>query len=149
MTDKLPDVWTSRDWPVLLEVARRIDSGERMPRVEDVAQATGLSTEAVEQAGRALERRGLVRTKGVDQRVVLRFHDLSGEAYLLTGLHPSGDDAVTTLVDALRQAADLTDDPVEKSRLRALADSALGVSRNVLAGVLTAYLTSQIPGAGG
>ena len=68
--------------------------------------------------------------------------EVSGEAYLLTGLHPNGDDAVSQLVSALRQAADEVADPEEKSRLRKLADGVGGVSRDVLSGVLTTVITA-------
>ena len=146
MTEKLDDVWVSRDFPVLVEVARRIDGGESTPSVEDVAAATGMPVEQVQLAGAALKRRGLVDAIGAWQASVLRFKDLSAEAYFLTGLHPSGDDAVSTLVDALRQAADATPDPQEKSRLRALADGALLVSREVLGGVLVNLATKGMLG---
>lgn len=78
---------------------------------------------------------------------MLRFTDISGDAYLLTGLHPNGDDAVSQLVSALRQAADEVSDPDEKSRLRKLADGVGGVSREVLSGVLTAVITAAGRGA--
>ena len=42
--------------------------------------------------------------------------------------------------------ADQTPDPVEKSKLRALADNAGAVSRDVLAGVLTAVITGGVAG---
>lgn len=146
MTEKLPDVWTTRDFPVLVEVARRIDAGDTTPRVEEVAAALAMPVEQVQLAGAALRRRGLVETLGALQAEVLRFKNLSGEAYLLTGLHPSGDDAVSALVDALRQAADQVEDPQEKSRLRTLADNALGVGRDVLGGVLVNLATKGVLG---
>jgi len=59
-------------------------------------------------------------------------------------LHPDGDEAVSRLVSALRQAADQVDNPDEKRRLRNLADEVPGVGRNVLGGVLTAVLTGSI-----
>lgn len=141
MTEKLPDVWAARDFPVLVAAARRFDEGESTVRVEDLAADTGLTKEEIERAGMALERRGLVETMGVAQMPVLRLRNLSGQAYLLTGLHPDGDDAVSQLVSALRQAADQTSDPTEKGRLRTMADNAGAVSRDVLAGVLTAVIT--------
>lgn len=148
MTDKLDDVWTSRDYPVLREVARNIDSGKRPVPIHAVMAETGLSNADVKLAANALVRRGLV---SVDAGLggARAFTNISSDAYLLTGLHPSGDDAVTRLIEALRQAADLEPDPIEKSRLRGLADQAGGISRTVLGGVLTAVLTHQIPGAGG
>lgn len=144
MTDKLPDVWTSRDYPVLMEIARRIDGGEGAPRADDIARSVDMDEDRVQRALAALQHRRLIEGIGVAEGQILRVSDISAEAYLLTGLHPDGDDAVSALVAALRRAADLTDDPAEKSRLRALADGALGVSRSVLAGVLTAVLTQQI-----
>ncbi len=141
MTEKLPDVWSTRDFPVLVEVARRIDAGDRTPRVEEVGAALDMPVEQVQLAGAALKRRGLVDAFGAMQAEVLRFRGLSGEAYFRTVRHPSGDDAVSALVDALRQAADQTTDPDEKSRLSPLADNALGVGRTVLGGVLVSVLT--------
>jgi DNA-binding Lrp family transcriptional regulator len=146
MTDKLADVWRSRDYPVLLEVARRIDAGERAIPFEDVAHSLGRSADEVQLALHALKRRGLIEGIGVDVVEIVRIMDISAEAYLLTGLHPAGDDALTGLIDALRQAADLEPDADEKSRLRRAADSLGGISRNVAGGVLTAWLTHQIPG---
>ncbi len=137
MTDKLPDKWTSRDFPVLVEVVRRVDAGEDFILASDVAVTLGMDEGDVEAAGRALRRRGLVVDSGSMAAEFDTFADVSGEAYLLTGLHPSGDDAVSRLVDALRQAAEQVEDPVEKGRLRALADHAGSVSPDVLGGVLT------------
>lgn len=144
MTEKLPDVWTSRDYPVLVEVVRRLDGGERVVRMLDVATALGMPDRDVQNAGMALSRRRLLEVRGMDQWDVFDFLDASGEAYFLTGLHPDGDEAVSRLVSALRQAAELVDDPVEKGRLRTLADGALGIGREVLGGVLIAAATGGV-----
>jgi hypothetical protein len=68
----------------------------------------------------------------------------TSEAYLATGLHPDGDDAVTQLASALSQAADAVEGPEEEEegRLRKLADGVGGVSRDVLGGVLTSVITA-------
>lgn len=148
MTDKLDDVWTTRDWPVLLEVARRIDQGEQFVSPQSVADATGLDLEQVGRASVALQRRGLVETlSSWAEQTDADFSGISGEAYLMTGLHPSGDDALSSLVDALRQAADLEQDPDEKTRLRIAADGLLNVSRGIATSVVTAWITKQV-GAG-
>jgi DNA-binding transcriptional MocR family regulator len=121
--------------PVLKEVTRRLDAGEFMPQYTDIAETLGIDKETVILAGKALERRGLVElTRGMAHR---GFDDVSGEAYLITGLHPNGDDALTGLIEALQQAADQVDDPDERSALRRAANGVLGVSREVMAGVLT------------
>jgi hypothetical protein len=66
---------------------------------------------------------------------------VSGSAYLLTGLHPDGDDALSRLIDGLRQAADQTADDDERGRLRRAADALGGITRDVGVGVLTAVIT--------
>ncbi len=96
MTDKPADVWRSRDYPVLLEVARRIDAGERAIPFEDVAHSLGRSANEAQLALHALKRRGLIVGIGVDVVEILRITDISAEAYLLTGLHLAGDDALTS-----------------------------------------------------
>lgn len=144
MTQRLDDVWVNRDYPVLREVTRRIDQGQRPVPTIHVAEAIGLPVEEVALAAAALERRGLVEVLSTYAEGPEDFIEVSGEAYLLTGLHPSGDDALSSLVAALRQAADLEPDPAEKGRLRAAADGLLNVSRGVATGVLTAWLTQQV-----
>jgi len=145
MTSKpLDDVWYSRDFPVLVEVTRRIDQSNDLPTIDDIATALDVTPDDVAQAGSALLRRGLIKAIGAAEIPVIRFTDVSAEAYFLTGLHPSGDDAITSLVSALRQAADQVDDPDEKTRLRRLADGLLGISKNVASGVLTAFINQQI-----
>lgn len=145
MTEKpLDDVWATRDFPVLVEVTRRIDAGENSPSVDAIAEALEMNVDDVVRAGSALKRRGLAKGIGTDQTPILRFTDVTSEAYFLTGLHPSGDDALSSLVSALQQAADQVDDPDEKTRLRRLADGFLGLPRSVAGGVLTAVINQQL-----
>lgn len=146
MTDKLKDVWTDRDFPVLVEVTRRRDAGEDFITAESIATALEMPYEEVAQAGKALQRRGLITASGSMAAEIETFDEVSGEAYFLTGLHPNGDDLVSALVSALRQAADQVADPAEKSRLRTLADNVGSVGRDVLGGVLTAVLTAGVSG---
>ena len=145
MAGGLDDVWSGRDFPVLREATRRIDSGEAPVRVSALAESTGLDEATVGLALDALGRRGLVRVKrnmgGVSSWFVV---DVAGAAYLMTGLHPDGDDAVSRLVDALRQAADQEPDEQQRSRLRAVADGVLGVSRDVIANVMAAVITRGV-----
>lgn len=138
-------MWAIRDFPVLAEVTRRIDAGERIVAVDDVAQTTGLSIEDVALAGMALERRGYVRVGGFMGRPVARFEDVSGAAYLSTGLHPDGDDALEQLIATLRQASEQTSDEEERGRLRRAASALSDIAGQVGAGVMTAYLTGFLP----
>jgi hypothetical protein len=140
----LPDKWYTRDYPVLLEVARRIDSGEEYPAGEQVGEALGMTAADVRLAAHALARRDLVAINE-DYGGGVTFEDVAGAAYLMTGLHPDTDDALSRLVVALQQAADQVSDEEERSRLRRAADGLLNVSREVMVGVMTAYLAGQLP----
>jgi hypothetical protein len=143
MTDKLDDVWASRDFPVLREIARLVDSGDAFPHKTQIVQATGLSPEQVTLAALALRRRGLIdftQYAGGDFSMI---KEISGSAYFITGLHPSGDDAISSLIDALRQAEESVDDPEEKTLLRRAGGAIGSVSQNVMGQVLAAYIKSQ------
>ena len=145
MSERLDDVWATRDYPVLRETVRVIDAEPySLPDESSIAAATGLSTEDVRRAGLALQRRGFVSVDSPADRSVM-FTDIAGAAYLVTGLHPDADDALSSLVQALQQAAEQSGDENERSRLRRAADGLLSVSRDVMTGVLTAYLTQQMP----
>lgn len=143
MTEPLDDVWITRDYPVLREVTRHIDAGDVHVHQNVIAEALGLEPDEVRRAAAALERRGFV-TLTHDTGPV-RFVEVSGPAYLITGLHPDADDALSRLVQALQQAAAQASDQDERTRLRRAADALLGVSRDVMTGVLAAYLSSFVP----
>lgn len=146
MTEKpLEDVWVTRDLPVLTEVTRRIDAGERPVSVETIAGATGLDPQLVELAGVALERRGFVEIWASDQSWCEQFNDIAGAAYLVTGLHPDGDDVLAQLVSVLEQAAERTSDDDERGRLRRAASAVGGLVGTVGANVLGAYLAAKLP----
>lgn len=144
MTEKLPDAWATRDYPVLRELTRLIDEHGASIGAGDVADALGMDPDLVQKAGRALERRGLVslQAKSADGNFYL-FGDVSGAAYLITGLHPDGDDALSRLIDGLRQAAEQTGDEDERGRLRRAADALGSVTRDIGVQVLTAVITKQ------
>jgi biotin operon repressor len=139
MTEPLPDVWTSRDYPVLREIARRIDGGARTVSHHELTEALNMTEPAVNEACQALRRRGLIQLMAIDQWFDVV--EISSQAYLLTGLHPNGDDAVSRLIDALEQAAEQATDPVQKGKLKRMAELVGSLPRDVAAGVLTAVLT--------
>jgi hypothetical protein len=145
MSGPLPDTWYSRDFPTLIEIVRRVDVGQHA-RFEHLREALGFDDQTMASALRALERRQLVvdglRT---EEHGLLAVTEVSAEAYFVTGLHPRGDDDLEALIDAFRQAADLVDDPAEKSRLRVLADGLRNVSADIAKRVLAAYIAARIP----
>lgn len=140
--DKLDDVWTERDYPVLREAVRLIDEGRYAPG-EAIAQATGLSEDLVERSLAALERRGFLQTEGALSGLP-DVTDVAGAAYLITGLHPDGEDALSRLIEGLQQAAEQAGDENERSRLRRAAEALGAVTRDVAAGVITAVLTTAV-----
>ena len=144
MPDRPDDVWTNRDFPVLREVVRRFDRGDNTVWGQDVAAALSISPEDVARSGRALERRGLVEALIPLQGQAVQFRDVSGEAYLLTGLHPRGEDAVDRLIDALLQAVGEVSAPEEKTKLKRAAEALGDVSKSVAGGVLTAFISGGI-----
>jgi DNA-binding transcriptional regulator YhcF (GntR family) len=143
VTEKLDDVWFTRDYPVLREVTRRMDRGERYFPSEDVAEDLGIDPETAEQAAYALERTGYVtldRGYGGPS-----FAEVGRAAYLTTGLHPSDDETVRSLIDALNAAAAETSDVEEKSKLQRIASGLGSLTSSVASGVLTAFLTAYVP----
>ncbi|GGF49113.1 hypothetical protein [Ornithinimicrobium tianjinense] len=143
---QLDDVWFDRDLPVLREVARRIDGGEPTPTVTSVAESLSMEVDVVQLAAKALERRGYVGTLGTAGRAVLRFKDLSGSAYLVTGLHPSGDDFRERLVSILEGLAERADNEDDASALRKTATQFGVLSRDALAGLAASMATAGILG---
>jgi hypothetical protein len=131
----LEDVWASRDFPVLREATRMIDDGSSDPTLHTLAEATGLDLGSVAKAIRALDRRRLITA---DHRLgsVAGIKTVSGDAYLLTGLHPNGDDITDRLIDALRQAAELVNTE-EGSRLQRAAKALGEVTKSVASCVIT------------
>ena len=145
MTDKLEDRWASRDFHVLLEVARRIDAGDRYVHARDVAEALDMPRVEVILAIDALHP-GYVdgspdeRMSGrVDWTVVA----LTERGRRAVGVWPSGD-SVDALVDALRQAEEVTEDPEEKGALRKAAGAVMGVGRDVMTDVVAAVIRQQM-----
>jgi hypothetical protein len=147
MTDRLDDVWTTRDRPVLIEVVRCIDQEDdgAIPSTETVAAATGLSTRDVLRAGRDLERGGLVELQefmsGGDAAI---FTGISAEALRIAGLWPDAGDAFDRLVWSLEERI-AEAPPGEKGKLRKVLDAVVGVGREVGVEVLGAAITGRIP----
>jgi hypothetical protein len=146
MTDRKPlaDKWASRDFPILVEVTRRIDDGDHFVSEVEIAESIDMPGDDVRRGIQALERRGLITTTATMTHISV--DDVAGQAYLMTGLHPDADDEAERLASLLRQAADQTNDPEQKSRLRKAASAVGDLVGEVGAGVMTAYATSFLPG---
>lgn len=148
----LSDRWHSREFPVLLEAARALDVGQAVDP-GTIATALGTETSEVQAALSALvEARYLHkhRPQADDpsrQRLAWRvfpdWYELAERGRRAVGLWPSGESA-DTLVDLLRKAEDLTEDPEEKTLIRRASGALGSVSREVLTDVLAAVARSQI-----
>jgi hypothetical protein len=138
--EPLPDQWHSRDFPVLTEAARLIDErGLIGANSVELAHALGMTRELVERSVCALERTGWITradwdSEGVDVR------DVSARAYLVTGLHPDGDDAISRLISAFEKAIEQTSDEGQRSRLRRLAESLKDAPREIVGSVISAAI---------
>lgn len=144
--EPLPDRWRSRDLPILLEAARHADRGDE-PDLPAMAAVAGCEPRDVERSLVALEDAGYLRTvRGPDTLTgpgTIWELEILERGRRATGLWPNGDDAVAQLLDALRQAEDLVDDPEEKTALRKAGGQLATVSRNVVAEVIAAVVTRQ------
>ena len=144
--ENLPDVWTTRDYPVLREVCLRIDS-EGTATVADIEQATQLSPIEVSAAIAALRRQGYVTQVDGDDDGIVAVIDVNGPAYRVVGLHPDfNEDLAQLLITRLHAAADETSDEGEKSRIRRIIELFGDVSKDVTAGVVSSLIASGLAG---
>jgi hypothetical protein len=140
----LPDRWHSRDFPVLLDIARRLDGGAQDVRLRQVSEETGQRVEdllaAVDSLVPGYLDAGSIDTdQGRYDYVVTGVTERGRRA---VGLWPSGESA-DALVDALRQAEEATEDPEEKGILRRAAGAVGMVSRDVMVDVMAAVIARQ------
>lgn len=143
----LDDTWQTRDFPVLLEVARQAD---RQPQrlwlsITQVAEATGLSKDDVRTAAHWLAEAGLVQ---VDRRAdsVVAFRGITVEARTKVGLWPTPQVAADRLVAALRQAVEEAATPEEKTKRQKALSSLLEGGRDFIVSVAAGVLTGQVGG---
>jgi len=146
--DRLPDSWTARDRPVLLAAAK-LDGDNPLGllasdliAVELEMDATDVTKSliALDDAGYVTATAHEVDLAGLVSVNVVRLRERGRRE---VGMWPDGDTAAAALIDALRQAEELTDDPDDKSALRKAAGQLASVSRSVIADLTTAYIRSQ------
>jgi hypothetical protein len=136
MVEMLRDAWGWRELPVLIAIAERIDRGEWVGH-GDLVAATGLTDQEVQSAVNALEARGLLPSvRRLANGNAQFIHEISGDAYRLTGLHRDRDEAVAALTELLEDAANRATDPVEKSKLRRVAEAIGDVGSQTVANFL-------------
>lgn len=141
----LPDEWRSRDLPVLRAVAHKLTTEGRGVRVTDLAFSVE-DEDSIEAALVALDGVFIdcVRLEGslADIQGELMAVRLTERGRRAVGLWPSADSA-DVLVDALRQAEDLVEDPEERNMIRRAAGAVGAVSRDVMVDVVAAVVARQ------
>ena len=125
----LPDVWFTRDLPVLRAIARLVDSsdhGSSPYLLGAVVPASGLPKAEVVAAAQALAAAGYIEPLTNHAGDIVRITAISAEARRLAGLWPTPQGEW----DRLRRAADgpgrARPTDVERQRWRAFADAADG-----------------------
>ena len=145
----LPDVWFTRDLPVLRAIARLVDGPEYggNPYLGQVVPASGLPKPDVTAAARALVSAGYVEALTNYAGEIVRFTGIWAEARRLSGLWPTPQGEWERLLEQLeaRAAGALTD--VERDRWRALADAAVALGPDDGALLMSALIGGYVPRA--
>ncbi|MCW2496591.1 hypothetical protein [Jatrophihabitans sp.] len=146
MNELRADRWHSRDFPVLLEVARLLDGSPQQVDAFVVAQNLALQADDVFAAFDALIPTYLTGKVsrafggGVVRAGASRLTDVGRRA---TGLWPREDAAADALIDLLQQAADSTTDEDDAGNLRKAGRLLKSVPGNVIADVTAALVRQQ------
>jgi hypothetical protein len=129
----LDDVWTTRDLPILLELARRLDGG-----IDDRQAAV---------AAAALEDAGYIDGVHVEEmRGPLIATHVTEKARREVGLWPSAETGVDRLVAALDVLAEQAEDEEERTRWQRFREHVTRNGAQVGWSLVTAVLTGQLPG---
>jgi hypothetical protein len=140
-----PDRWHTRDRPVLLEIAKRLDEGATSVDSHQVAKALSLDDLETARVCDDLADEYIVGTPSRAAgygTIVFVTRRLTSRGRREVGLWPSGEN-VEVLLDALRQAEELTEDPEEKGLIRRAAGALGMVSRDIMVDVMAAVIARQ------
>ncbi len=145
--ERLDDLWSTRDYPVLLVVARLLREQPRPLMSHELADLTGLEHQEVVGALTNLGHRHLdvrdASSEGMRDNYVVGILPAGLEA---VGQWPSPAAAADRLVAALDAMIDATAEGSPKqSRLKAARDGLLAAGRDVLVDVAGAAITGRLP----
>lgn len=143
----LPDVWFTRDLPVLRAIARLVDEPEHggNPYLGQVVPASGLPKPEVAAAARALADAGYVQVLTTYSGEIVRFTGISAEARRLAGLWPTPQGEWDRLLEQLTSRAENAATDVERARWRAFADAAAAVGPDDGALLMAALIGGYVP----
>lgn len=149
-TDRLPDRWESRDRPVLMEIARRLEAeGGASIDSRQVAAAMSLDEAECARVVVALSEGGYITLAGAPITawgtgpLITLVADLTSRGRREVGLWPDQEAAADALVELLNQAADAVPDEHEAGALRNAGRLLRGVPSAVIADVTAALIRQQ------
>jgi DNA-binding MarR family transcriptional regulator len=145
----LPDVWFTRDLPVLRAIARLVDAPAHggAPYLGQVVPASGLAKADVTAAARALVAAGYVEALTNYAGEIVRFTGISAEARRLAGLWPTPQGEWERLLEQLAARAQHAPTDVERARWQALADAAGALGPDDGALLMSALIGGYVPRA--
>jgi hypothetical protein len=146
--EPLPDIWFTRDLPVLRAIARLVDSSEHgsSPYVLGaVVPASGLPKAEVIAATKALAAAGYIEPLTNHAGDIVRITAISAEARRLAGLWPTPQGEWDRLLEQLTARAAQAPTEVERLRWRAFADAATAVGPDDGALVMSALIGGYVP----
>ena len=146
--DLLPDVWFTRDLPVLRAVARLVDSSEHGSSpylLGAVVPASGLPKAEVIAAAKALATAGYIEPLTNHAGDIVRITAISAEARRLTGLWPTPQSEWDRLVEQLVARSEQAPTDVERGRWRAMADAATALGPDQGALLMSALIGGYVP----
>ncbi len=146
----LPDVWFTRDLPVLRAIARLVDEpkhGGAPYLLGSVVPASGLPKAEVIAAAKALVATGYAEALTNHAGDIVRITGISAEARRLAGLWPTPQGEWERLAEQLAARAENAPTEVERQRWRAFADAAAAVGPHDGALLMSALIGGYVPRA--
>jgi hypothetical protein len=146
----LPDVWFTRDLPVLRAIARLVDEpkhGGAPYLLGSVVPASGLPKPDVVAAARALAAAGYIEALTNHAGDIVRVTGISAEARRLAGLWPTPQGEWERLLEQLAVRAANAPTDVERQRWQAFADAAAAVGEDAGALLMQALVGGYVPRA--
>ena len=144
----LPDVWFTRDLPVLRAIARLVDSSEHGSSpylLGAVVPASGLPKAEVIAAAKALVSAGYVGALTNHAGDIVRVTAISAEARRLAGLWPTPQGEWERLIEQLAARAAHAPTDFERSRWQAFAEAAGAVGPDDGALLMSALIGGYVP----
>ena len=144
----LPDVWFTRDLPVLRAIARLVDSsqhGSSPYLLGAVVPASGLPKAEVVAAAQALAAAGYIEPLTNHAGDIVRITAISAEARRLAGLWPTPQGEWDRLLEQLAARARNAATDVERSRWQAFAEAATAVGPDDGALLMSALIGGYVP----